>query len=275
MINDETPDNITNLVESTEMPVHRKYKRRPVVVLEEFHHENPDYMMIGVDEAGRGPLFGRLYTAAVVLPKQSSSSTFQYELMKDSKKFSSTKKREAVASYIQENALYWSVQYCDYDIIDKINIRQSVHMCMRNAILDVMKQHESKLSQTTNDATTLSNEFYLMIDGNDFKPLVRNDNGKFVTYSHACFEGGDNTYVNIAAASILAKVFHDKYIESMCDSYPLLDAYYDLRKNKGYGTQKHRDGISTYGISPWHRRSYGICKTSPLNNTITETSPGI
>ena len=71
---------------------------------------------------------------------------------------------------------------------------------------------------------------------------------------------GDNTYTSIAAASILAKVEHDKYIEKMCDEHPTLDEYYGLKSNKGYGTKQHMEGIKTYGVSEWHRKSFAPCR---------------
>ena len=69
----------------------------------------------------------------------------------------------------------------------------------------------------------------------------------------------------IAAASILAKVGRDKYIKELCDKYPLLDEYYGIGSNKGYGAQKHMEGIKLHGISPWHRKSFGICKKTKVN----------
>jgi hypothetical protein len=82
-----------------------------------------------------------------------------------------------------------------------------------------------------------------------------------VSIANTCVEGGDNTYCSIAAASILAKVERDQYVDEMCDKYPKLDEYYGLRSNKGYGCKRHMDGIREHGISRWHRRSFGICKT--------------
>jgi ribonuclease HII len=77
---------------------------------------------------------------------------------------------------------------------------------------------------------------------------------------HICITGGDNKYTSIAAASIIAKVEHDKYINEMCDAHPNLDIFYDLRNNKGYGTKKHIEGIKQHGISSWHRKTFGICR---------------
>ena len=83
--------------------------------------------------------------------------------------------------------------------------------------------------------------------------------------SHILIEGGDNKFCSIAAASILAKVERDKYISDLCKCYKKLDIYYGLESNKGYGTAKHMEGIQKYGISPWHRISYGCCKTANIN----------
>ena len=101
----------------------------------------------------------------------------------------------------------------------------------------------------------------MIIDGNDFKPFVKlNSKKTLYQIEHNCIVGGDNKYSAIAAASILAKVERDKYIESLCDNFPYLDEKYELKKNKGYGTKNHLNGIKLNGITPWHRRTYGICR---------------
>jgi ribonuclease HII len=78
--------------------------------------------------------------------------------------------------------------------------------------------------------------------------------------NHECIKGGDNEYCSIAAASILAKVERDKYIDELCKKYPELIEKYGIDTNKGYGAQKHINGIKKYGITKWHRKSFGICK---------------
>ncbi len=211
---------------------------------------------IGIDEAGRGPMFGRVYTSAVILPKD---DTFDHSKMKDSKRFHSKKKIKEVAEYIKNNALYWSVQYIEHNEIDKLNIREATIQCMHKCISDILDKANIK-----NDF----NDYYLLIDGNDFKPYGRLQENKLNYIKYTCIEGGDNLYTNIAAASILSKVHRDEYIEDMCEKYPLLDEYYDLRSNKGYGTSKHIGGIYKYGISPWHRRTYGLCKTQEINKNF-------
>jgi len=224
---------------------------------------------VGVDEAGRGPLFGRVYTGAVILPSTGSGSAatdFDFSLMKDSKKFSSDKKIREVAEYIKEHAVAWAVSYEESDVIDRINIRRATLQCMRNSINTVIKNHSSAAAGTTAAAThhpPRTDDYLLLIDGNDFIPLgnYNQDTDEVDTYTHVCVESGDNTYACIAAASILAKVARDDYIEQLCDQHPVLDEMYALRGNKGYGAKKHLDGIREHGITQWHRRSYGICKS--------------
>jgi ribonuclease HII len=208
--------------------------------------DNVTVVEIGVDEAGRGPMFGRVYTGAAVLPK--SMAAFNHALMKDSKKFHSEKKIREVAAYIKTNALAWAVGWADETVIDAINIRNATHQAMHMAIKEIMTKLQPTVEQTL-----------LLIDGNDFTPFVHQENANVL--SHVCIEGGDNTYSCIAAASILAKVARDDYIAELCQQDPSLITRYDLLKNKGYGTKKHMDGIKQYGITPWHRKTFGICKT--------------
>jgi len=203
---------------------------------------------IGVDEAGRGPMLGRVYASAAVLPK--SMKHFNHALMKDSKKFHSEKKIKEAADHIKENAIAWSVQYSDESVIDKINIRNATHKAMHMAINDVMDQLNNKFPSIN----TL-----LLVDGNDFTPIMDTTTGEKL--SHICIEGGDNTYSCIAAASILAKVSRDEYISELCTTHPILNEHYGILKNKGYGTKIHIDGIKQHGITPFHRKSFGICRT--------------
>jgi len=211
------------------------------------YYDESNVFEIGVDEAGRGPLFGRLYVAAVVLPKGSS---FQHSYMKDSKRFHSKKKIKFASDYIKTNAIAWSIQYIDADVIDEINIRQAVFRGMHAAIADILQQLNTKVG------------VFLLIDGNDFKQylLYDEDNEEMSFIPHVTIEGGDNKYTAIAAASILAKVARDEYIHDLCKQQPHLIEYYDLDKNQGYGTKKHLDGIVKYGITEWHRKTYGRCK---------------
>ena len=221
---------------------------------------------IGIDEVGRGPMFGRVYSAAVILP---TNETFKYEYLKDSKKFTSQKKISEVADYIKQNALFWAICYEDEKTIDTLNIRNATLKAMHNAISVIIDKYY-KTNNTNNIGKTndLNEQFYLLIDGNDFKCYTYfcKTSNIIKQLNNVLVEGGDNKYCSIAAASILAKVERDNYIRAMCLEFPKLDTYYGLFNNKGYGTVKHMEGIKKYGISKWHRTTYGCCKDSHIND---------
>lgn len=208
-----------------------------------FHPDKP-YLDIGVDEAGRGPLFGRVYSAAVILPQEN----FSHELMKDSKLIKSEKKMDTLAQYIKDNALIWSIHYSTEEEIDELNILQATQVCMKKCIEDILK---SPIVQ--------KNQINLLVDGNYFKTgplMIQYPNLKEIN----CVKGGDNKYTCIAAASILAKHARDEYIKKICEENPVLIERYNLLSNKGYGTAKHMDGIREHGITEWHRKSFAPCK---------------
>ena len=210
------------------------------------YYNDDSVIEIGIDEVGRGPMFGRVYTAAVILPKEG----FDHSKMKDSKKFHSKKKINEVSEYIKENAISWSIQWEDEKVVDKINIRNATHSAMHKSIKEIYNKDND------NDKN-----YVLLVDGNDFKPYVVMKQNTLEQVPHVCIDGGDNKYTSIAAASILAKVARDAYIDELCVLHPELIEKYDLSNNKGYGTKKHMDGITEHGITEWHRRSFGICKT--------------
>jgi ribonuclease HII len=195
---------------------------------------------IGVDEAGRGPLFGRVYTAAVILDE-----TFDHSRVKDSKKFTSKKKIKEVSDYIKSNAVAWSITYADEKVIDEINILKATMKSMHESIQNLLDKKPD----------------HLLIDGNYFKPFVRVVDEKLVHIPYTCVEKGDNTFTSIAAASILAKVARDEYILELCEKHPEL-LLYGIEKNMGYGAKKHMDAIKQYGVTEWHRKSYRPCKGS-------------
>jgi ribonuclease HII len=213
---------------------------------------------IGVDEAGRGPLFGRLYVAGTILPKDAGSEDgFRHDWMKDSKRFSSDKKIRQIADYIKANAIAWTVQYVEPDVIDTINIRQAVLKAMRLCVKDLL----AKVREMDGD-TDITKDVCLLIDGNDFPVYSLYDEATDTIQQvrHETVEGGDNLYTCIAAASILAKVARDDYIDALCGENPDLVAKYGIDKNKGYGTKRHLDGIREHGVTDLHRKSYRPCR---------------
>jgi ribonuclease HII len=197
-----------------------------------------DTIEVGIDEAGRGCLFGRLYVGAVVLPKE-KDDLFDHgaalDQIKDSKKISE-RKRGIVYDYIQECAIDKAVAFAESTEIDEYNVLAA----------DLRTMHRAM------DALTVPAE-RILVDGDAWKPW-RNSTGEVVE-SHMIVDG-DATYLSIAAAGILAKVSRDRWIEEACVEHPEWDAKYNLLKNKGYGTAAHLKGLSEHGVTEQHRRSY-------------------
>jgi len=238
----------------------KKTRVRAVFNLNHYYIDDVNTLEIGADEAGRGPLFGRVYSAAVILPKDNS---FDHSKMKDSKKFHSKKQIDEAADYIKKNALAWYVSFEDEKTIDEINILQATQKAMHNAILETRNQYNERMKKQ-NKKENNDYKFLLLIDGNYFNPITcfNKTTSKLEFIPYSCIEGGDNKYTSIAAASILAKVERDKYIEDLCKENPELIEKYGIDQNKGYGAKRHIDGIKEHGITIWHRRSFGICKTA-------------
>jgi len=224
------------------MTSEKKHKKEKVSLKTSYYPDSAALYEIGVDEVGRGPMFGRVYTAAVCLPKE-ETGLFDHSLMKDSKKFTgkTNKKIIEVAEYIKANALAWSLSYETEAVIDEINILQATQSAMHSCIAKTIESLGQPLTNVR-----------LLIDGNYFIP--------YHSVNHICIEGGDNSYSAIAAASILAKVARDQYINELCEEYPDLVDKYSLNTNKGYGSKAHLAGIQEHGITQWHRKTFGLCK---------------
>ena len=174
----------------------------------------------GVDEAGRGPLAGPVYAAAVILPEDA-----RLDGINDSKKISE-KKREELYEKITEIAISYSVFSVDEKEIDEINILNATHKAMNGAVKNLDAPAD-----------------YVIIDGNSIKGME---------VLHETVVKGDAKSISIAAASILAKVSRDRYITQMAKEYP----EYGFDKHKGYGTKAHTDAILKYGVSPIHRKTF-------------------
>uniref|UniRef100_A0A6C0HW09 Ribonuclease HII n=1 Tax=viral metagenome TaxID=1070528 RepID=A0A6C0HW09_9ZZZZ len=189
---------------------------------------------IGLDEAGRGPLIGRVYAGAVIWEQEK-----ECDIIKDSKKLT-PKKRAIALDWIKNNIKYWGVGYADEKEIDKINILNATKLAMDRAI-DNLK--------TTKGYKYTENVSYLLIDGTGWEK-------KFKNYNVESIIKGDSLYYSIAAASIIAKEHHDMYIRELISIDPTLDEKYSLSSNMGYPTAKHFDGIKKHGCSEYHRKSF-------------------
>ncbi len=174
----------------------------------------------GVDEAGRGPLAGPVFAAAVILAEGEI-----IEGINDSKKLS-PKKRDEIYDIIKEKAIAWCSWSVDEKMIDEINILNATYLAMKNAVEGLKIKPD-----------------YVLVDGNGLPKL-----------NCACeaVVGGDAKSISIAAASIIAKVERDRYITKMSEVYP----EYVFEKHKGYGTREHTEAILKYGPSPIHRRTF-------------------
>lgn len=175
----------------------------------------------GCDEAGRGPLAGPVYAAAVILPKD-----FHHPLLNDSKQMS-RRNRYLLRDVIEKEALAWAVEAVSAEEIDSMNILQASIAGMQRAV--------RKLSLKPD---------FLLIDGNRFRPF---DGYRYQTVVH-----GDAIYASIAAASVLAKTYRDDYMEQISAQYP----QYGWDRNMGYPTPEHISAIKKYGYTPFHRRSF-------------------
>ncbi|MCM4161035.1 ribonuclease HII [Antarcticibacterium flavum] len=182
-----------------------------------------DKLECGTDEAGRGCLAGPVTAAAVILPPR-----FRNAILNDSK-ILKISQRLILRDIIEKKAICFSVAHLDNNKVDEINILNAsilaMHHCIEN--LSIRPQH-------------------ILVDGNRFKPYPQ--------IPHLCMIKGDAKYMNIAAASILAKTYRDAYMEEIHVEYPM----YNWRKNKGYPTREHREAIRKYGVTKYHRKSFRL-----------------
>ncbi len=186
-------------------------------------HYTDTLIEAGCDEAGRGCLAGPVFAAAVILPRD-----FKNEILTDSKQLSE-KQRNTLRPIIETHSVAWAVASVDAETIDEINILNASILAMHRAVGKL-----AKLPQL------------LIIDGNRFKP--------YPDIPHQCIVKGDEKYLSIAAASVLAKTYRDEFMQNLHEEYPL----YNWRSNKGYPSKHHRDVIARHGITPYHRRSFHV-----------------
>jgi ribonuclease HII len=182
-----------------------------------------EFLEAGCDEAGRGCLAGPVFAAAVILP-----ADFTPAELNDSKKLTH-KQREALRPVIEREAVAWAVAAVDNNEIDEINILNASFLAMHRAIENLKIKPQ-----------------YLSIDGNRFKT--------YPDIPHNCIIKGDGKYLNIAAASVLAKTHRDEYMDNLADEFPV----YEWKQNKGYPTRVHRSAALLHGLSPYHRKTFAI-----------------
>lgn len=191
---------------------------------------NTDMLIAGVDEVGRGALFGPVVAAAVILPDINSLPQLLTTNIKDSKKLSNHR-RTQLADLIFDIAIDWKIGFATTAEIDSFNILQASLLAMKRAVLKLKVQPA-----------------LCLIDGN--QPV------KNLSLPQQTIVKGDSLSLTIASASIVAKVWRDELIIRFANKYSM----YDLERNKGYGSKKHLLAIQNYGISRLHRQSFRPCQ---------------
>lgn len=185
----------------------------------------------GCDEAGRGPLAGPVYAAAVILPPD-----FRHPLLNDSKQMSE-KARNELRTVIEREALAWKVVAVEAGEIDRLNILWASVTGMQRAVAGLALRPE-----------------FLLIDGNKFRPFGEYGRDDYLTVVH-----GDATYASIAAASVLAKTWRDERMRELAAKYP----GYGWERNFGYPTPEHIEAIRKLGYTPEHRKSFHPAALEP------------
>ena len=188
----------------------------------------------GCDEAGRGPLAGSVFAAAVILDPKRVEQVPEFAWLNDSKQLTE-KQREALRPVIEREAVSWAVAEVTAKEIDERNILQCSILGMQRALdqLSVRPQH-------------------ILVDGNKWKPYV--PEGELLEIPAHTVVHGDATYMSIAAASVLAKTYRDEYMLRLHDQFP----QYGWDTNKGYPTPEHYAALKKYGITPYHRITFNL-----------------
>ena len=195
----------------------------------------------GCDEAGRGPLAGSVFCAAVILDPERVGDVPEFAWLNDSKQLTDRRRHE-LRSVIERDALAWAVGIVTPEEIDRINILRASFLAMHRALDQLKLRPEA-----------------IIVDGNRFTRYV--DPTTKTPVPHACIIKGDAKYLSIAAASFLAKTYRDDYMDQLAEEYP----QYDWKKNKGYPTRRHREAIRLHGTTPYHRLSYNLLGDGQLS----------
>lgn len=182
-----------------------------------------EFLEAGCDEAGRGCLAGPVVAAAVILPLD-----FHAGELNDSKQLTENQRNE-LRIRIENEAVCYGIGFVSPEEIDEVNILNASFLAMHRAL------NEMRLTPD-----------FIAVDGNRFKPYKK--------VKHHCCIKGDANYLNIAAASVLAKTYRDEYMEKIHSEFP----YYDWNRNKGYPTKSHRQGLRNFGSCRYHRHSFNL-----------------
>lgn len=193
-------------------------------------HFPSDKIICGVDEAGRGCIAGPVVAAAVILPKD-----FSHGFLNDSKQLSEQQRNE-LRPIIERHAIAFGVGIIDNHKVDEVNILQATYLAMHQALDQLKKKPE-----------------LLIIDGNRFKPYKK--------ITHETIIKGDGKFIEIAAASILAKTYRDEIMEKLHEEFP----DYNWQKNKGYPTIEHRKAVKEFGSCIYHRQTFQLLKPEQLS----------
>lgn len=214
----------------------------------------PNVIEAGCDEAGRGPLAGSVFAAAVVLPQDILIGTYDplWSTLNDSKQLTD-KQRELLRPVIEREAIAWAVAEVTPQEIDQINILNAALLAMRRALDKIT----SKLYTLNNSKLyTLNSKLlsHILVDGNRWKPYVP-EGGVFEIPARTVVHG-DATYMSIAAASVLAKTYRDDYMRRLHTEFP----QYGWDHNMGYPTPEHYAALRQFGPTPYHRLSFRLDK---------------
>lgn len=196
------------------------------------------WRVVGVDEAGRGPLAGPVVAGACILPQEADLPG-----VNDSKKLTPRKREEAYEAILQ-TALGWAVGVVDNRRIDEINIRNATFEAMAQAVAGALTMARERSAAAAEGAALEDDGFYVLVDGNAAIPFWKGD--------QRCVVGGDRKVLSIAAASILAKVTRDR----MMMEYDALYPEYGFAHHKGYGSKEHFAALDAHGPCPIHRMSF-------------------
>ncbi len=190
-------------------------------------------LVVGIDEAGRGPLAGPVVAAAVALKGEEFSS-----VIRDSKKMSELQRERAHQEIFQK--AFVGIGIINESVIDEKNILEATFLAMNNAVRQLFEIHHVPLEGFVRDPRKVC----LLIDGNQFKPEFK--------YPYKTIIGGDSLSLSVACASVVAKVTRDRILKMYDRIFP----EYGFLQHKGYPTASHRKALERFGVSPIHRRSY-------------------